>query len=89
MFRIFGIMCIVGFTGAVDCTTHYRNDLLTYETEALCVAAQPAIMEETLRSFENLSIDFKSVQLGCEEITDEEYKQWKIERNKNVQDDVI
>ena len=42
-------MCIVGFTGAVDCTTHYRNDLQTYETEALCVAAQPAIMEETLR----------------------------------------
>tara|TARA_B100000929_G_C15499447_1_gene416993 strand:- start:1829 stop:2086 length:258 start_codon:yes stop_codon:yes gene_type:complete len=85
MYRIFGIMCIVGLTGSVDCTTQYRTDLQTYETEALCEAAQPAIMEETLRSFEILSIDFKSVQLGCEKITAEKYEQWK----KNQQDDVI
>ena len=33
MYRIFGIMCIVGLTGSVDCTTQYRTDLQTYSAK--------------------------------------------------------
>jgi len=91
MFRIFGILCIVGFSGSIDCTTHYRTDLRTYNTHAQCEAAQPAIMEETLKAFEFNNMKWKSFQMGCEEITAEEFKQWERERNTqgNMLDDVI
>ena len=53
MFRIFGILCVLGFNGADICTTHYRTDLKTYSTQQECEAAQPPIMEETLSAFKS------------------------------------
>jgi len=87
MFRIFGILCVIGMTGSVDCTTHYRTDLKTYSTQQECEAAQPPIMEETLSAFKSLGMNYQSFQMGCEKITAEEYEQWKKE--KLLEDDEI
>ena len=88
MFRIFGILCVIGLgTGGVDCTTHYRTDLQIYETQQECEAAQPPIMEETLKQFKNLGFEYQSFQMGCEEITAKEYEEWKKE--KLLEDDEI
>ena len=91
MFRIFGILCVLGFNGADICTTHYRTDLKTYSTQQECEAAQPPIMAETLKAFKSLNMDYQSFQMGCEKITAEEFEQWKRERNQqgNMLDDVI
>ena len=88
MFRIFGILCVIGLgTGGVDCTTHYRTDLQVYETQQECEAAQPPIMAETLKAFKSLNMDYQSFQMGCEKITAEEYEEWKKE--KLLEDDEI
>ena len=88
MFRIFGVLCVIGLgTGGVDCTTHYRTDLQIYETQQECEAAQPPIMAETLKAFKSLNMDYQSFQMGCEKITAEEYEQWKKE--KLLEDDEI
>ena len=88
MFRIFGILCVIGLgTGGVDCTTHYRTDLQIYETQQECEAAQPPIMAETLKAFKSLNMDYQSFQMGCEKITAEEYEEWKKE--KLLEDDEI
>ena len=88
MFRIFGILCVIGLgTGGVDCTTHYRTDLQVYETQQECEAAQPPIMEETLSAFKSLGMEYQSFQMGCEKITAKEYEEWKKE--KLLEDDEI
>jgi len=88
MFRIFGVLCVIGLgTGGVDCTTHYRTDLQIYETQQECEAAQPPIMAETLKAFKSLNMDYQSFQMGCEKITAEEYEEWKKE--KLLEDDEI
>ena len=88
MFRIFGILCVIGLgTGGVDCTTHYRTDLKVYNTREECELAQAPIMEDTLKQFKHLGFEYQSFQMGCEEITAKEYEEWK--REKLLEDDEI
>ena len=89
MFRIFGVLCVIGLgTGGVDCTTHYRTDLQIYETQQECEAAQPPIMAETLKAFKSLNMDYQSFQMGCEEITAEQFRQWQIDKMNSTDDEI-
>ncbi len=87
MFRIFGLLCIMSM-GEVDCTTHYRTDLQIYNTREQCEKAMPPIMEETLGAFKTLGMTYQSFQMGCEEITDEQYKQWQLDKMNSTDDEV-
>ena len=88
MFRVFGLLCIVNALNAVDCTTHYRTDLQVYNTRADCEKATQPIMDDTLKQFKELGIVYQSFQVGCEEITAEEYRQWQIDKMNNKDDEI-
>ena len=90
MFRVFGLLCIVNALNAVDCTTHYRTDLQVYNTREDCEKATQPIMDDTLKQFKELGIVYQSFQVGCEEITAEEYRQWQIDKmnNKDKDDEI-
>ena len=88
MFRIFGLLCILNSLNAVDCTTHYRTDLKVYNTREECELAQAPIMEDTLKQFKHLGFEYQSFQMGCEEITAEQFRQWQIDKMNSTDDEI-
>ena len=89
MFRIFGILCVInGLSNQVECTTHYRDDFKTWPTHELCMPHAEAALEETLDSFKQLNTQYTSVQVGCEEVTQEqldiEKKQFEAENDDTI-----
>ena len=45
-------------------------------------------MHDTLIQFKELGIVYQSFQVGCEEITAEEYRQWQIDKMNNKDDEI-
>ena len=45
-------------------------------------------MDDTLKQFKELGIVYESFEVGCEKITTEEYKQWKIDKMNSTDDEI-
>ena len=87
MFRVFGVLCVMTM-GHIDCTTHYRTDMNVFDSREKCEAVTQHIMEDTLKQFKELGIVYESFEVGCEKITTEEYKQWKIDKMNSTDDEI-
>ena len=87
MFRIFGVLCVMTM-GQIDCTTHYRTDMNVFDSREKCEAVTQPIIEDTLKQFKDIGMKYESFQMGCEEITAEEYRQWQIDKMNNKDDEI-
>jgi hypothetical protein len=73
MFKMFAIMCILVWpdnvmTSELKCTTHYEDPPRTFATIDECNTAGYDKLETTVNGFEQLGVDFESIQVGCEKI---------------------
>ena len=87
MFRIFGVLCVMTM-GQIDCTTHYRTDMNVFDSREKCEAVTQPIIEDTLKQFKHLGFEYQSFQMGCEEITAEQFRQWQIDKMNSTDDEI-
>ena len=59
-----------------------------FDSREKCEAVTQPIIEETLRQFKDLGMKYESFEVGCEEITAEEYKQWQIDKMNSTDDEI-
>ena len=45
-------------------------------------------MEDTLKQFKHLGFEYQSFQMGCEEITAEQFRQWQIDKMNSTDDEI-
>ena len=70
MFKMFAIMCILVWpddvmTSELQCTTHYEDPPRQFVTIDQCNEAAYDKLEMTIDTFEQIKVDFESIQVGC------------------------
>ncbi len=55
-------------TSVTDCTTYYEDPPKIYSTLEECNRASYPKLEETVKGFYEMRVDFESIEVGCSKI---------------------
>jgi len=75
MFKMFAVMCLIVYpddtmSEKLQCTTYYEKPEREFITIQECDQAAYIKIATTIQGFEQLGVDYKSLQVGCGKVKD-------------------